>query len=185
AQLERAEKEPFRHSVLLARAAAGPVERYRGGRALAFPLLRIDDLAEEIELDRDVVRILEEDLEELRVREAAEVHLHAPALDAVSHFLGVLREEGDVVHRARAVRALRMLLEQEHVAHLVRFLRSEVHADVVAGLEPIAGKAEVRPVGELQPEHVLVEPARALEILRYEKIVVELGNRHSSPPVEI
>src|SRR3979490_3417858 len=52
------------------------IERHRGGGALAFPLLLVDHLAEEIELDRDVVRILEEDLEQLRVWKAATVHLH-------------------------------------------------------------------------------------------------------------
>src|SRR5437660_10491429 len=37
-----------------------------GGRAFAFPFVLVHHLAEEIQLDGDVVRILEEDLEQLR-----------------------------------------------------------------------------------------------------------------------
>src|SRR6185295_6219602 len=110
------------------------LQRERGSGAFAFPLLLIDHFAEEIELDSDVVRILEEDLEELRVREAAEVHLDLVLLNALAHLLRVPGKEGDVVHRARAGGALGMLLQQEPVADLVRLLRGEVHADRLARL---------------------------------------------------
>src|SRR5438309_3915067 len=67
-------------------AAGGFLERQRGGRALALPVVFLDLLAEEVELDGHVVGILEEDLEERRfcVREAAEVHLHVVLLDALA-----------------------------------------------------------------------------------------------------
>src|SRR5712671_261122 len=102
------------------------VQRHRGGGAFAFPLLLVDDLAEEVELDRHVVGVLEEDLEQLRVGEAAEVHRHLVLLDPAAHVVGVLREKGDVVERARPGGALRVLLQQEGVADPVRFLRGEV-----------------------------------------------------------
>src|SRR5688500_9362010 len=123
------------------------VQRNGGSRALALPFLLVDDFAEEVELDRHVVRILEENLEQLRVREAAEVHVDLVLLDAIAHAFGVLREEGDVIDRARAVRALGMLLQQELVADLVGGLRGEVHADIVPSLQPVAGKAEVGALG--------------------------------------
>src|SRR4051812_16024372 len=47
--------------------AGGLLQRHRRGRALALPVLFLDLLAEEVELDRHVVRILEEDLEERRL----------------------------------------------------------------------------------------------------------------------
>src|SRR4051812_11139334 len=94
--------------VLLPGAAARPVERHRRLRALALPLLRVDDLAEEVELDGDVVGVLEEDLEQLRVGEAAVMHLHLALLDAAAHLVRVLRQEGDVVDRAGALSALRV-----------------------------------------------------------------------------
>src|SRR6267378_6141245 len=77
-----------------------PVERDRRGRALALPLLLVDHLAEEVELDGDVVRVLEEDLEQLRVGEAAEVHRDLALLDALAHRARVLGQEGDVIDRA-------------------------------------------------------------------------------------
>src|SRR5258706_1502826 len=75
---------------------------HRRGRALALPLGLVDALAEEVELDGDVVRVFQKNLKKrrLRIREAAEVHLDLVALDALTHFAGVLREEGDVVDRA-------------------------------------------------------------------------------------
>src|SRR2546421_84647 len=101
-------------------------------------------------------------------------------LDALSHLGGVLRQERDVIDRARAPGALRMLLQQELVADLVGVLRREVHADFVARLEPVAGKAEVGPLGDLEAEHVLVEFLRALEILRDQQEMVEFGDRHEA-----
>src|SRR5712671_5387325 len=157
----------------------GFLQRQRGGGALAAPLLLVDHLAEEVELDGHVVRVLEEDLEQLRVRKAAKVHLHLVLPDALAHFPGVLREERDVVDRARAGGAFRVLLQQELVADPVRLLRGEVHADRVARLEPVARKAEVRPLrGGLQAEDLLVEFLRALEVLRDDEIVVDVGDGH-------
>src|SRR6266850_4674741 len=100
--------------------ARGAIEGHGRRGAAAFPLLLVDHLAEEIELDRHVVRVLEEDLEQLRVGEAAEMHLDLVALDAVAHFLRVLGQERDVVDRARAGGALGVLLQQEPVADPVR-----------------------------------------------------------------
>src|ERR1700716_1569297 len=94
----------------------GAVERHRGGGAFAFPLLLVDHLAEEVELDRHVVRVLEEDLEQLRVGEAAKVHLDLVLLDPAAHVVGILREKGDMVDRPRAGGAFRVLLQQEGVA---------------------------------------------------------------------
>src|SRR5712671_5349291 len=116
------------------RLPGGAVQRHRRGGAFAFPLLLVDHLAKEVELDGHVVGVLEEDLEQLRVRKAAEVHLHLVLLDAAAHVIGVLREKGDVVDRAGADRAFRVLLQQEGVADLVRLLRGEVDADLVAEL---------------------------------------------------
>ena len=102
------------------------------GRAL--PLALVDPLAEEVELDRHVIRVLEENLKErrLRLRKAAEVHLDLVLLDAFAHLGWVLRQERDVVDRARALGPLGMLLQQELVADLVRILRGEMDADFVA-----------------------------------------------------
>src|SRR4051812_17447655 len=74
------------------------IERHGGSRAFALPFSLVDHLAQEIELDSHVVRILEEDLEELGVREAAEMHLDLVLLDALAHLDRILREEGNVVH---------------------------------------------------------------------------------------
>src|SRR6266446_2455070 len=92
-------------------------QRHRRRRAFAAPLSLVDALAEEVELDGDIVRVLQEDLEQrrLRIREAAEVHLDLVTLDAAAHLAWVLRQERDVVHRTRAAGALRMLLQQELV----------------------------------------------------------------------
>src|SRR5438132_675124 len=160
--------------------AGGFAQRHRRRRAFALPLLLVDALAEEIQLDGHVVRVLEEDLEErrLRIREAAEVHLDLVLLDAAAHLARVLREERDVVDRSRALGPLRMLLQQELVADLVRVLRGEVHADPVARLEPVAGEAKVGPFGELEAEHVLVEFPGALEVLGDEQEVVQFGDGH-------
>src|SRR3954469_23335361 len=54
-------------------------------RSLALELARVDGFAEEVQLDRHVVRVLEEDLEELRVGEAADLHVHLVLPDAVAH----------------------------------------------------------------------------------------------------
>src|SRR4051812_17054495 len=61
------------------------LERQGRRRSLAAPFVLVDDFAEEIELDRHVVRVLEEDLEQLRVGEAAEVHLDLVLLDPAAH----------------------------------------------------------------------------------------------------
>src|SRR4051812_29662486 len=68
-------------------------ERHRRGGAFAFPVGFVHALAEEVELDGDVVRVLQENLEQrrLRIRKAAEVHLHLVLLDATPHLGGVLR----------------------------------------------------------------------------------------------
>src|SRR3954469_24080308 len=123
-------------------------QRHRRSRALAAPGVRIHVLAQEVELDRYVVRVLEEDLEErrLRVGEAPVVHLDLVLLDAAAHLARVLREESDVFHRAGAFGALRMLLQQELVADLARRLRGKVHARLTVGLEPVSREAEIRPV---------------------------------------
>src|SRR2546427_4135611 len=155
-------------------------QRHRRRRAFAAPLLLVDALAEEVELDGHVVRILEENLEERRlcIGKAAEVHLDLVLLDAAANLARVLREERDVVDRAGALGPLRMLLQQELVADPVRVLRGEVHADAVARLEPVAGEAEVGPLGELEAEHVLVEFPGALEVLGDEQEVVQFGDGH-------
>src|SRR5512138_2145331 len=158
------------------------LQRHRRGRTLALPLLRIDLLAEEVELDRHVVRILEEDLEQrrLRVGKAAEMHLDLVLLDARAHLVRVLREERDVVDGAGAGGALRMLLQQELVADLVRLLRCEVHAGVAVRLQPVAGKAEVGPLPvELHAEHAAVEVLGALQVLGDQQVMIDLGDGHS------
>src|SRR5438132_11287332 len=158
---------------------------HRRRRAFAAPLLLVDALAEEVELDGHVVRILEENLEErrLRIRKAAEVHLDLVLLDAAAHLARVLRQERDVVHRARTLGSLRMLLQQELVADLVRILRGKMDADAVAGPQPVARKAEVRTVGELEAEDVLVEFPGALEVLGDEQEVVQFGDGHGCSSV--
>ena len=102
----------------------------------------------------------------------------APFKDAAAHLARVLRQERDVVDRARALGPLRMLLQQELVADLVRVLRGEVHADPVAGSEPVAGKAEVGALGELEAEDVLVKFPGALEVFGDEQEVVQFGDGH-------
>src|SRR5438067_11734039 len=109
-------------------------KRHRRRRAFAAPLLLVDALAEEIQLDGHVIGILQENLEERRLclRKTAEVHLDLVLLDAFSHLGWVLRQARDVVDRARALGPLGMLLQQELVADLVRILRGEMDADFVA-----------------------------------------------------
>src|SRR5882672_5139745 len=162
--------------------AGGFAQCHRRRRAFAAPLPLVDALAEEIQLDGHVVRVFQENLEErrLRVREAAEVHLDLVTLDAFARLGGVLRQERDMVHRARAPGPLRMLLQQELVADLVWILRGQMDADPVARLEPVAGKAEVGPLGELEAENVLVEFLGALEVLGDEQEMVEFGDGHGS-----
>src|SRR5438477_4509444 len=60
-------------------------KRHRRRRALALPLRLVDALAEEVELDGDVVRVFQKNLKErrLRIREAAKVHLDLVLLDAL------------------------------------------------------------------------------------------------------
>src|SRR5687768_5053423 len=79
--------------------ALAALEAHRRGGAVAFPVVLVDALAEEVQLDGDVVRILQEDLEQRRlgVGEAAVVHLDVALLDARAHLGRVLGEEGDVV----------------------------------------------------------------------------------------
>src|SRR5258708_13607410 len=91
------------------------LERHRRGGAFAFPVGFVDALAEEVELDGDVVRVLEEDLEERRrrIREAAEVHLDLVLLDAAAHFGAGLRAGRDVVDRAPAPGCLQVLLVRD------------------------------------------------------------------------
>src|SRR3954462_14625664 len=165
------------------------LERHRGRRAFALPVVLLDLLPEEVELDGDVVRILEEDLEEgrLRIGEAAEVHLDLVLLDAVANFARLLREESDVVHRSRAVGALGMLLQQELVADLVRVLRGKVHARLAVRLQPVAGEAEVRALlVDFHAEHAAVEILGALEILGNQQEMVQFGDGHRmDPPVVI
>jgi hypothetical protein len=60
-----------------------------------------------------------------------------------------------------------------------------VHADVLAGLQPVAGKAEVGPVGELEAEHLLVEVLGALEVLGDEEIMVQFGDGHGGKPLQV
>src|SRR6267143_1178942 len=158
--------------------AFGLGQGHRRGGALAPPLLLVDHFAEEVELDGDVVRVLEQYLEQLRVREAAEVHRDLVLLDALAHRARVLGEEGDVIDRAGAGGPLRVLLQQEHVADPVGILRGEVDADLVADLEPVAWKAEVRALGELHAQNFAVEVPGALEVLRDDEVVVQSGNRH-------
>src|SRR2546425_11336034 len=152
----------------------------RSGGVLSLPFLLVDLFADEVELDGDVVRVLEEDLEELRVGEAAEVHRDLVLLDALAHRARVLGEEGDVIDRAGAGGPLRVLLQQEHVADPVGVLRGEVDADLLADLEPVAGKAEIRALGELHPQDVAVEVPGALEVLRDDEVVVQSGYGHDS-----
>src|SRR5580765_5488447 len=108
------------------RALAGFAEvrfAIQGHGAFTLELAQVHHLAEEIELDGDVVRVLEEDLKQLRVGKAAHLHLDLVLLDPVAHALGILGEKRDVVDRARAAGALRMLLQQKLVADPVRVLR--------------------------------------------------------------
>src|SRR5947207_6491386 len=158
----------------------GPGQGHRRGRALALPFLLVDHFAEEVELDGDVVRVLEEDLEELGVGEAAEVHGDLVLLYALAHGAGVLGEEGDVIDRAGAGGPLRVLLQQEPVADAVGVLRGEVDADLVAELEPVAREAEVRALGEFHPQDVAVEVLGALEVLRDDEVVVQSCYGHFS-----
>src|SRR5687768_18114694 len=72
------------------------IQLHGGGRAFPFPCFGIDHFTQEVEFDGDVVRVLEEDLEKLGVREAAEVHLDLVLLDAAAHFVRILGEKGYV-----------------------------------------------------------------------------------------
>src|SRR5688500_608981 len=76
-----------------------------------------------------------------------------------------------------------MFFQQEVISYLVRRLGREVHADVLARLEPVAGEAEIRALGgELEAEHLLVEVSRLLEVLRDQEVVVQFGDGHRKPP---
>ena len=61
---------------------------------------------------------------------------------------------------------------------LVRLLRGEVHADVVAGLQPVTREAEVGTLGELQSQDVLIKIPGPLQILGDQQIVVQLRDWH-------
>ena len=108
------------------------------------------------------------------------MHRDLVLLDALAHRARVLGEEGDVIDRAGAGGSLRVLLQQEHVADPVGVLRGEVDADLVADLEPVAGEAEVRTLGELHAQDIAVEVPGALEVLRDDEVVVQSGYGHDS-----
>src|SRR5262249_54418865 len=101
--------------------------------------------------------------------------------DAVAHLRSILGKESDVVDRARAGRALRVLLQEELVANLVWRLPGEVHAGLAVHFQPVAREAEIRPLAvHLHAEHAAVEVLGTLEILRDEQEVIQLGDRHGS-----
>jgi hypothetical protein len=47
-----------------------------------------------------------------------------------------------------------------------------MHGGLAAGVEPVAGEIERRPVADLEPEHVDIEVLGALEILRFYGVVL-------------
>jgi hypothetical protein len=53
-----------------------------------------------------------------------------------------------------------------------------MHADVLAGLQPVPGKAEVGALRELQSQDVLIKIPGPLEVLGDEQIVIQLRDRH-------
>src|SRR5436309_2096271 len=144
---------------------------------LPAPVGRLGD-AEEIELDGEAVRILDEELVELRLGEIPRPEGNADRLKMLQEFFRVGGEKRDVVDHAGIV--LRRVLRAAEVVELgVRHAAlSHVHLDLAVNAQPVAGKRKVGARHDFEPEHLAVEILGALELVRADEKVVEFGDGH-------
>src|SRR3989475_3891038 len=134
--------------------------------------------AEEIELDGEAVRILDEELVELRLGEIPRPEGNADRLKMLQEFFRIGGEDVDVVDRAGIV-LRRVLRAAEVVERGVRHAAlSHVHLDLAVNAQPVAGKRKVGARHDLEPEHPAVEILGALELVRADEKVVEFGDGH-------
>src|SRR6266699_1595898 len=159
------------------------LRRFRGRGArhlrvvLAAPVGRLGD-AEEIELDGEAVRILDEELVELRLGEIARTAGNTERLEVFHELVGIGRKEGDMVDDAGIILG-RVLRAAEVVELGVRHAAlSHVHLDLAVDAQPVAGKREIRPRHDFEAEHLAVEILGALEVVRADEEVVQLGDGH-------
>src|SRR5260221_4949488 len=161
------------------------LRRLHGARhlrvVLAAPVGRLGD-AEEIELDREAVGVLDEQLVELRLGEVARAAGDLELLQVLHQLVGFRGEESDVVDHAGIVPG-RVLRAAEVVELRVRHagLR-HMHLDLAVDAQPIAWERKVRPRHHLESEHLAVEILGALEVVRANKIVVQFGDGHGVSP---
>ena len=138
--------------------------------------------AEEVELDGESVRILDEHLVELELREVAVARGDADLAEALGELLRLGGEERDVIDDAGVVGG-RLRRRAEVVELGVRdAVRAHVDLDLAVHAQPVAGEREVGPLHHLEAEHVAVEALGLLEVVGADEIVVELGDGHGGPP---
>ena len=58
----------------------------------------------------------------------------------------------------------------------------QVHGGDAAGIEPVAGEIERRAIAVLQPQHVAVEVLGALQVGRFDGVVLQAAKRHGRSP---
>src|SRR2546426_2029593 len=144
---------------------------------LAAPVLNVFE-PEEIELDREPVRVLDEDLVEIELRQRARLELEAPLLETADEAAGLGGQEGDVVDDAGVVRHSALGRAQIEELGVVDAVRPHVDLDLAVHPEPVAGEGEGRSRHDLEAEHLTVEVLGLFEVVRPDEIVIELSQRH-------
>src|SRR6266705_1431698 len=144
---------------------------------LAAPVLNVFQ-PEEIELDREPVRVLDEDLVQIELRERARLELEAPRLESADETAGLGGQECDVVEHARVVRDRALRGAQIKELGVVDAVRPHVHLDLAVHPQPVAREGEVRPRHHLEAQHVAVEVLGLLEVVRPDEVVIQLCQRH-------
>jgi hypothetical protein len=76
-----------------------------------------------------------------------------------------------------------LLFGAPHHDALARLARAhQMHRGGAAGVEPVAGKIERRAVAVFQPEHIAVEILGALEIGRFDGVMLQTAKSHGRSP---
>ncbi len=113
-------------------------------------------------------------------RHDALAELHVVGLQALAHAVDIARGKSDVVEPAGIVV---FFLGTTHHDALARLARAhQVHGGDAAGIEPITGEVERRAVAVLQPKHVAIEVLGALQIGRFDGVMLQGAERHRVSP---
>src|SRR2546426_27531 len=144
---------------------------------LAAPVLNVFE-PEEIELDGEPVRVLDEDLVQIELRKRARLELETSRLESPDETAGLGGEECDVVDHARVVRHRALRGAQIKELGVVDAVRPHVDLDLAVHPQPVAREGEARPRHHLEAQHVAIEGLGLLEVVRPDEIVIELCQRH-------